>query len=481
MFVRKMISFLLCAVLCLTGVMPVAAEKKEEKKPIELGFAGESMLRKVIPEHNPLIAVSSVDAQTKTIVVLVNLPEYYGGQGKSQRDPIVLSRGEGLAPLVIPGQEKESGKTKGMSNLSFQPGLYENARVLPKVSSGTIVQLTFENVPINQYMYLSASVGIDLDRDIVPPFVNSVGSATIMAFGMDAQGKALPTYYLTAIARSAATLLAMDPESGEQIALSSVEVVNVSKGTGRPRKHDADKVKGKKKELEKHIRANGLEEATAYRVTPTTVDGTEAPVFFFRTAGSPKPKAEKKWKVEAEDQHPWQKRVELIQGQAEHLEAVLKELERIRDKKLCTSKALEDYLNAGMAQEWLDRITRIEVGETRVSMQQKDGEGKPKTLLPTLLSMLRAQALWQKDVVTDAFIDSEEHYKKEKLYKDSRERIWRAEEIEQAFIKARSNLAETLPAEDSTLNAEIENYLQQFEPNDLGTTCLFPSALRPQE
>lgn len=485
MFMRKMISILLCVVLCLVWVMPTAAEDKGKKEPVKLGFAGETMLRKAIPERNPFLAVSSVDAQTKTIVVLVSLPEYYGGQGKSQRDPIVIQRGDGRVPLEIPGQEKEPGRTKGIGNLSFQPGLYENARVLPEVSSGTIVQLTFENVPVDQYMYLSVSVGTALDQDIVPPFVSSVGSATIMAFGMDAQGKALPTYYMTAISRSAATVLAMYPENGAQIALSSVEVAKVSKGAGRTRTHKPDKVKGKKKELEKDIRVDGLEYATAYRVTPSADEGSEAPIFFFRTAhasgGASALKAEKSWKVEAENQPPWYNRVRLIREQSEHLEAILKELERIRDKRLCTTKALEDYLSTGKAQELLDKITQIEVGGIRVLMQQNDEEGKPKTLLPTLLSMLRAQASWQENVVTDAFIDSEEHYKKETLYLESRKRAKRAEEIEKVYSKARSNLAETLPAEESSLNTEIEKYLRQFEPNDLGTTCFFPPPLRPQE
>ncbi len=477
---------ILSLMLCLTFVCTCA---------FAADYPGKEAIRETFSERNPVLAVKSVDGQSVTVTAVV--------------------------PKV----------NKGIYYLWFQNGVNKIARMVNTANADRTVEITFDNLPVGEYVYLSITTGANVTRDNMPPMMTNFVSAAILAFGVDKEGKALPSYHLSSFSTSGVSVLGIDPNTGETLPLTGAELT-LTNGEGL-RKYEVK---------DGYIRANGLKASTPYRLIVRTDDDLPDVPLVFRTSKKPnrmsyeqmlakrnafildieqqlrdaqsqadlysiidqigeynaqveselaQAKADKTKTTpqaftdadlaalaDASDVRipTFEEEDALIKARAEALRTLVTELERYSSKRVGSTQALADLLAKGQAAKQVEAWNHVNVADTQISfLHVQPAEEEKKTDLTALLQGMEAEIR----MIDYAYEAAGRAHGDAVRMKETRQIISKLRKampkLITAFSKANSRLKAELTEEDTNINALIDAYVKQYAQDDTGLYRSIPA------
>lgn len=493
---RRLLCLCLCVLLLvLSCTVSMAAEDTDV-------FPGEYLVRNVLTQRNPILGVSHIDPAKHGVTVSVAIPDYYDATYQ----------------------------------LWFQSAVTENARLLRTFRAGRSINVTFENLPAGQYVYLSATVGPHLERDTVPPFTRNFSSAAMLAIGIDADGKALPSYLVSAFTQTAFTVIALDPNEGTQIPLAKAEI---SLTSGSP----VSTIPGK----EDRIRSYELKQATPYRVVISRADQDETLPVLLRTAKNyrmrPSLNEMQKlwWRYEGEayalldqlyngfqsgqDVDAWlskadsflnrfsqdfpdgkfptqhgekekipdvlsavqeqkaalapdaptsQEQITALYAQTNALKPVLQELQRLVKQRIGSTQAWKDYLSPALIETMIEKLYRVSVDDIEIFVDELGSDGSAKVPLQVLLDSLEGEIIAMQERLQNVCADDHRSYIIEPLYEDLKTLRKDVAALQKAAAKSRSNLSKVISDEDTKLNLLIKTYVASLSQDETGVFRVLP-------
>lgn len=491
---------LLC--LCLSVLLLALSCTVSMAEEDEDAFLGEYLIRNVLTQRNPILGVSHIDSAKHGVTVSVAIPDYYDATYQ----------------------------------LWFQSGVSENARLLRTFRAGRTAHLTFENLPAGQYVYLSATVGPHLERDTMPPFTRNFSSAALLAFGVDADGKALPSYLVSAFTQTAFTVMALDPNEGTQIPLAKADI-SLTSGS------HVSTIKGK----EDRIRSYELTQATPYRVVVSREDQEETVPFLLRTAKNYRMRPSLKemqalWSAYANEENAlldelfnnvnsqkdleaWlnkaenylnrvaedfpdgkyptqhnektkipdvlsaveeqkaslapdaptsQEQINELYAQTNAMKPVLQELQRFVKQRIGSTQAWKDYISPALTEAMTEKLYRINVDGIAVFVDELASDGSAKNPLQVLLDSLEGEIIAMQERLQNVCADGHRSYIVEPLYEDLRDLRKDVAALQKAAAKSRDNLAKVISDEDTTLNLLIKAYVESLSQDETGVYRVLP-------